>query len=105
MRARYPEIHARWRDDPSELAFPGSESMQQLRDRAWRAFRLIEKAHPEGSVVAVSHSFTIRAILCKFLGLPLSRLNRLQVDLGSISVLQTNSGSRQVLMINDKCHL
>ena len=105
MRARYPEIHARWRDDPSELAFPGGESMQQLRDRAWRAFRLIEKAHPEGSVVAVSHSFTIRAILCKFLGLPLSRLNRLQVDLGSISVLQTNSGSRQALMINDKCHL
>ena len=105
LRTRYPEIHARWQRDPSKLSFPGGESMRQLRDRAWRAFGLIEKAHPEGLVVVVSHSFTIRTILCRFLGLPPSRLNRLRVDLGSISVLETNSGPRHVLTINDKCHL
>lgn len=105
LRTRYPETHASWQHDPSKLSFPGGESMRQLRDRAWRAFGLIEKAYPEGLVVVVSHSFTIRAILCRFLGLPPSRLNRLRVDLGSISVLETNPGSRHVLTINDKCHL
>ena len=105
LRTRYPQIHSSWQHNPSKLSFPGGESMGQLRDRAWLAFGLLEKAHPEGLVVAVSHSFTIRTILCRFLGLPQSRLNRLRVDLGSISVLQTNSGSGHVLTINDKCHL
>ena len=105
MRARYAEVYSAWRQDPSDLVFPGGESIRQLQQRAWRAIEEIQRAHPEDAIVAVAHNFAIRAILCAFLGLPLSRFHLLRVDLGSISVIQANSRFRQVLNINDKCHL
>ncbi len=105
MRTRYREIYSAWRRDPSEVVFPDGESMCQLQERAWHAAMELEKAHPHGVIVAVSHNFAIRTILCRFLGLPLSKFHRFRVDLASISIIQSNGRSRQVLTINDRCHL
>ena len=105
MRTQYADIYNAWREDPSDVVFPGGESIRQLQDRAWRAFEDIEKTHREGIVVAVSHNFAIRTILCRFIGLPLSGFHMLRVDLASVSVLQANFRSRQVITINDRCHL
>ena len=105
MRTQYPDIYATWREDPSRVEFPAGESLQLLQDRAWGAVEDIEKSHPQEPVVAVSHNFAIRAILHRFLGLPLSRFHLLRVDLASISVIRTNAGLGQVLTINERCHL
>ena len=70
--------------------------------RPWRA----SKEHTRRTViVAVSHNFAIRTVMCRFLGLPLSQFHVLRVDLGSISILQSRPGFRQVVSINDRCHL
>ncbi len=105
MRSRYPQIYSAWREDPSDVVFPGGESMRQLQERAWQAVEGIERAHPEEVIVAVSHNFAIRTVMCRFLGLPLSQFHVLRVDLGSISILQSRPGFRQVVSINDRCHL
>ena len=105
MQAQYAQLYAMWRDDPSSVTFPGGESLQQLQERAWGAFEHIEGGHPDDVVVAVSHGFAIRSILCRFLGLPLAQFHALSVDLGSMSIVQTNSTSRRVVAINDRFHL
>ena len=106
MRTRYAQVYTDWRQDPAEVVFPGGESIRQLQERAWRAIEDVETAYPEDvALVVVSHNFAIRAILCSFLGLPLSRFHLLRIDLASISVIQFNSRFRQVLTINDRCHL
>jgi broad specificity phosphatase PhoE len=105
MKSRYAEFYTQWRRDPSRACFPGGESMLQLQERAWKAIGELERSHPQGVVVVVSHNFAIRTIVCRFMGLPLSRFHRLRVDLGSIGVLQVNGSSRQVLALNDRCHL
>ncbi len=105
MRSKYAELYASWREDPSDVVFPQGESIRQLQTRAWRAIEEMEDAHAEGTVVAVSHNFAIRSILCACLGLPLSMFHRLRVDLASISVVSFSAGSPQVLTINERCHL
>ncbi len=105
MRDRFAQFYATWRRDPSQAVFPAGESMRQLQERAWNAIVGLEKAHPNGAVVAVSHNFAIRTILCRFMGLPLSRFHRLRVDLASVGVLQTNGSNRQMLAMNERCHL
>ena len=105
MRAQYAQLYAAWRDDPSSVTFPGGESLQQLQALSWSAFKHIEKTHPDDIIVAVSHGFAIGTILCRFMGLPLSQFHALSVDLGSMSIIQTNSRSRRVVAINDRCHL
>ena len=105
MRTKYPQIYATWRRDPSQVVFPDGESLQQLQRRSWNAIKGIEKAHAWDLIVAVSHNFAIRSILCRFLEIPLSRFHGLRVDLASITILQVNYRSRQVLTMNDRCHL
>ena len=104
MRTRFAEVYSAWREDASDVVFPGGESIRQLQERAWRAILDIENANV-GNVIVVSHNFAIRSILCRFLGLPLSRFHMLRVDLASISILQSRPRARQVVSINDKCHL
>ena len=105
MLDRYADVAAAWSEDPSEVLFPGGEAMRQLQERAWAAFMDMANAHLEDLVVAVSHNFTIRATLCRFLGLPLSQFQMFRVDLGSISILQASPNFKQILVINDRCHL
>ena len=105
MRTKYPHIYNAWRRDPSRVVFPDGESLQQLQDRSWNALNGLEKAHARDVVVAVSHNFAIRSFLCRFLQIPLSSFHGLRVDLASITILQVNYRSRQVLTMNDRCHL
>ena len=105
MREKYSEVFHTWNENPGRVSFPGGESLRQLQGRAWRAEQRIEKAHADGTVVAVSHNFAINAIVSRFLGLPLSRFHRIRVDLGSFTVLEVGERTRHLLHFNDRCHL
>ena len=105
MRENYSEVFHTWNNNPGRVSFPGGESLRQLQARAWRAEQRMEKAHPDGTVVAVSHNFAINAIVSRFLGLPLSRFHRIRVDLGSFTVLEAGERARHLLHFNDRCHL
>ena len=105
MRENYPEVFDTWNNNPGRVSFPGGESLRQLQRRAWRAAQHVERTHPDGTVVAVSHNFAINAIVSRFLGLPLSRFHRIRVDLGSFTVLDVGERHRHLLRFNDCCHL
>ena len=57
MRTRYADIYAAWREDPSDVVFPGGESMRELQERAWGAVRELLNRHGDDVLVAVSHNF------------------------------------------------
>ena len=76
------EIHARdgerlrtWRDAPHEVLMPQGESLQHVLDRAWPAFvRACDGLAAEDTLLVVAHDAVNRVVLCRILGLPLSRL-------------------------------
>lgn len=65
IRKRWPEL---WGPARHYNARPGGESPQQVRARALRALREVVEAHPDGTVVVVSHGGTIRWISAEALG-------------------------------------
>lgn len=105
MKLKYPSIYHAWNRDPSKVVFPNGESIQQLQARACDAIRRIEIDNQCDTAIVVSHNFAIRTILCASLGLPLSQFHSLNVDLGSISIIDNGLGASRVITINDKCHL
>ena len=105
MREKYPEVFETWNQYPGRVSFPGGESLRQLQRRAWREVQRIERAHPDGTVVAVSHNFAINAIVSRFLGLPLSRFHCIRVDLASFTVLEAGERFRHLIQLNERCHL
>lgn len=106
MREQYGDFLREWVSPRvGTLRMPGGESLQDVQDRAWAAVERLRGRHPEGTVVAVTHNFTIHAILCRALGLPLASFRRLRHDLAAKAVLEVRDDRAVIISLNDTCHL
>lgn len=105
MRQQHPEFMETWSKDASTAVMPGGESILQVQERAWGTIEEIRGLHPEDNVVVVSHTFTILALVCKLLGMPLSNFQRLHVDLASITQFRIRPERVTMIRYNDQYHL
>ena len=105
MRRRFPDIMRRWAENPAPVQMPGGESLQEVQDRAWRAVTELVDGHPDETVVAVTHNFTIQTIICRVLGMPLKSFRRLRPGLGSITRLELYPGRGVVVSLSETQHL
>ncbi len=106
MRDRYGDFLREWfSTEAGSLRMPGGESLQDVQDRAWAAVERLAERHPEETVIVVSHNFTIHAVLCRALGIPVASFRRLQHDLAAKAVLEVHDDSAVVISLNDTCHL
>ena len=92
-----------WNSQRSLHRPPGGESMGEAQVRAIRAIEAIRAAHPDGRVVAVSHSDIIKVIVAHYLGLTLDLHHRFEIDPGSISTLVVGAWGAKVLRVNEEC--
>lgn len=102
IQAREPEAFADWMSRVGEFPFPGGESVPDLVARAWPAFEAIADAWRGRSIAVVAHGGTNRVVLCRALGLPLSRLLALGQDYGALSVLERGGGRWTLRRLNDR---
>jgi broad specificity phosphatase PhoE len=106
LSERYGDFLREWfSTQAGNLRMPGGESLQDVQDRAWAAIERLRERHPEETVVVVTHNFTIHAILCRALGLPLASFRRLRHDLAGKAVLELRDDRVIVISLNDTCHL
>ena len=68
VEARYPEEYTAWEADPFTFAPKGGESGVAVLARSLPVLRDIVVAHPDDSVLVVSHKATIRILLASLLG-------------------------------------
>ena len=88
IRARWPEL---WGPARHFTARPGGESPQQVRQRALDALGRVVEAHPEGTVVVVTHGGTIRWLSAEALGFDDRRAARIR-GLGNGSAVSIEAG-------------
>jgi len=88
IQAREPLAFQEWMSRVGEFPFPGGESVPDLVARAGAAFDAIVAGPPHRTIAIVAHGGTNRALLCRALGLPLSRLLTFGQDYGALSVLE-----------------
>lgn len=93
-----------WQNGGGYERTPGGESLADLQQRAWAAIQRIAAQH-EGTVVVVSHYFTILAIISAALGLPPAGIRRFRVAVGSMSMLDFKDGHVCLMSLGDTCHL
>jgi probable phosphoglycerate mutase len=88
IRAREPEAFEDWMARVGEFPFPEGESVPDLAARAGAAFdEIIARPHG-GAIAIVAHGGTNRALLCRALGVPLSRLLSFGQDYAALTVLE-----------------
>jgi broad specificity phosphatase PhoE len=74
--------------DPVQAVFPEGESLPAVQQRGVQVLERLRRQHPHGVMALVSHGDVIRTVLAHYLGMPFNDYRRLQVDPGSLSVLE-----------------
>jgi len=79
--------------------------MRQVQERVVEALFELRQAHPDGTVVVVSHGDVIRAALLFALGMPLDFYSRIEVGLASMSTIRIDNSGLRVLTVNERPRL
>jgi probable phosphoglycerate mutase len=108
IRGLAPELLAAWREAPETVQMPGvgGESIGQVLDRAWPAFaRACAGLGDDDTLLVVAHDAVNRVLLCRILGLPLSRLWSFRQAPTTINLLEGSSvDALEVVRLNDCNH-
>jgi len=100
IRALAPDSFAAWMADVGRFQFPGGENLEQVAARSWEAFEDIVAAHEGERVAIVAHGGSLRAILCRALGVALDRLLALGQDYAGLSMLERPAGAWSLALLN-----
>ncbi len=101
IERREPEAFRVWMGKVGEFAFPEGESVPDLATRAWPAFERLAVLHAGSAIAVVAHGGTNRVLLCRALGVPISRLLALGQDYAGLSVLEHREEGWSIRSVND----
>jgi probable phosphoglycerate mutase len=97
-----------WRESPETVMMPGAggESLRVVAERAWPAFeRACEGLGKDDTVLVVAHDAVNRILLCRVLGLPLSRLWSFRQAPTTLNLLEGPSvDALELVRLNDCQH-
>ncbi len=106
VEARFPAEYAAWEADPFTFAPAEGESGAAVLARALPVIRDIVLAHPDQSVLVISHKATLRLVLASLLGFDARGYrDRLDQSPASLNVVDFKDPTRARLMLfNDTSH-
>ncbi|AMU99498.1 phosphoglycerate mutase [Xanthomonas citri pv. fuscans] len=95
-----------WREEPDTVLMPGGESLRQVLDRSWRGLvRAADGLGAHDTLLVVAHDAVNRVILCKILGLPLSKLWSFRQAPTTLNLLEGDDVEHlEVVRLNDCAH-
>lgn len=95
-----------WNSTRSTARPPDGESMVEVQRRIVAELRAVHEGRPCGTVAMVTHADVIRAALLFYLEMSPDLSLRLQIDAGSLTIIELRIGSSPVLRcMNDTSHL
>ncbi len=102
------ERFAAWRSAPHSVLMPGigGESVDHVLDRAWPALqRACAGLDTSDTLLVVAHDAVNRVLLCRILGIPLSKLWGFRQAPTTLNLLEGNDvDSLEVVRLNDCSH-
>ncbi len=95
-----------WREAPDTVLMPGGESLRLVLERSWRGLaRAAEGLGDHDTLLVVAHDAVNRVILCRILGLPLSRLWSFRQAPTTLNLLEgPDLDQLEVVRLNDCAH-
>jgi alpha-ribazole phosphatase len=100
LEAREPAAFRDWMTRVGDHPFPEGEDVPKLVARAWPAFEAIAAEFAGHAVAVVAHAGPNRAILCRALGLPLTRLTAFAQDYAALTLLDHHPPHWRLLSLN-----
>jgi len=95
-----------WREEPETVLMPGGESLRQVLDRSWRGLaRAVDGLGDDDTLLLVAHDAVNRVLLCRIMGLPISRVWSFRQAPTTINLLEGPTVEQlEVVRLNDCAH-
>lgn len=104
-RENFPMEFFHMENDPSQLRFPGGESVQEVAERVSHFVLCDLWEREEGDVLLVTHNFIFQVFTMVVLGCSLDNLYRVEMDNGAVSEYRRKGQGILVDKLNDNHHL
>ncbi|HSR14089.1 MAG TPA: histidine phosphatase family protein [Thermodesulfobacteriota bacterium] len=105
VREKYAEQYREWRERPGRITFPGGESLDLVRARAWAGLLRIVREKEGQTLLIVTHRVVTKILLCAALGLDTSHFWQIRQDTTAVNCLEYSRDRFFVTLVNDTCHL
>lgn len=100
VKARFPDVYARWMISPTTVEFPNGESFARMRRRVAAAIDEIKARHNNQTTAIFSHGGVNRIALIEALNLPPENLFRLEQNYGCANVVDFYGDFPVVRVVN-----
>ncbi len=106
VNREFHDEYVRWTADPGWNAPTGGEKGVDIARRSSMVLDEIERTHPSGSVLMVSHKATVRIMLCSLLGIDVGRYRyRLGMPVAALSIVEMMEQGPLLRVMGDRTHL
>ena len=105
VKVKYADLYRQWETAPQTVRFPGGESLEECRRRAWGAVAEVVQRHPGQTVLLAAHRVVNKVLICAFIGLDNSHFWRIGQDTTAINRFHLVGDTWHLITLNDICHL
>jgi broad specificity phosphatase PhoE len=106
VNRRFHDEYVRWLADAGWNAPTGGERGVDVARRSSAVLEEIERTHPLGNVLVVSHKATTRIMLCSLLGIDVGRYrDRISMPVASLSIVEMTAQGPLLKVLGDRSHL
>jgi broad specificity phosphatase PhoE len=103
---QYHDEYVSWLADPGWNKPTGGERGVDIARRSSAVIDEVERTHPKGNVLVVSHKATTRIMLCSLLGIDVGRYrDRISMPVASLSVVEMTEQGPLLKSLGDRSHL
>ena len=103
---RFHDEYVSWLADPGWNAPTGGERGVDIARRSSVVLDEIDRNHPAGRVLLISHKATTRIMLCSLLGIDVGRYrDRISMPVASLSVVEMTEQGPRLKVLGDRTHL
>ncbi len=101
----YPELAESIADFDLQLEFPGGENFTGFVERTCHFLDRLSQHESSETILIVSHSGPLRALVCHLLGIDQSHWRQLRIDNASLSIVETYPERVIISLLNGTSHL
>jgi len=106
VNRQFHDEYVRWLADPGWNAPTGGERGVDVARRSSTVLEEIERTHPSGNVLVVSHKASVRIMLCSLLGIDVGRYrDRLSLPVAALSIVEMTEQGPLLKVLGDRTHL
>jgi len=104
IKRRWPDLWRQLLTDPSELIFPGGESLSEVNERAVRAFQRVVATNQGGQALIVTHEIVVKAMVAHILGISKSAYRCFEIGNVSLTAVRVSNHGTRLTVVNDTSH-